>query len=297
MKVFAFPPILSDMRRLGSFWGVLYGLGFLCVGWLAWTGWPYYRLPQQARVHHPLHWTWKPGGSVGHLLGIVGSTMMVVMLVYSLRKRSRWMRGWGNLRQWLNLHMFLGVFGPLLVVLHSTFRVHGLVALSFWSMVVVALSGVLGRYLYVQIPRTRRGVARTRDDLIQELHSLEARLRREREVELPRMEAMIHELARVPDPHRAAPVVLIRLLIEDLRRPWTERRVLGNMLAEIPPERRKEVARMVREAAQLERRIALFDRMQEIFHYWHVFHKPFAAVMYLFMVVHVVVALWTGYGW
>ena len=234
---------------------------------------------------------------MGHLLGIVGSTMMVVMLAYSLRKRLRWMRGWGSLRQWLNVHMFLGVFGPLLVVLHSTFRVHGLVALSFWSMVLVALSGILGRYLYLQIPRTRRGVARSRDELVRELHALEQKILLERDVELPRLEAILHALARVPDPDQPAWKVFLGLLWNDLRRPWWEPRALGNLLAEVPVERQTEVAEMLRQAATLERRIALFERMQELFHYWHVFHKPFAAVMYLFMVVHVLVALWTGYGW
>ena len=54
---------------------------------------------------------------------------------------------------------------------------------------------------------------------------------------------------------------------------------------------------MVRQKAQVHRRILLWDRVHELFHYWHVLHKPFAVVMYLFMIVHVAVALVTGYGW
>jgi hypothetical protein len=55
--------------------------------------------------------------------------------------------------------------------------------------------------------------------------------------------------------------------------------------------------RVVRQKAQVHRRILLWDRVHELFHYWHVLHKPFALVMYLFMIVHVAVALVTGYGW
>ena len=54
---------------------------------------------------------------------------------------------------------------------------------------------------------------------------------------------------------------------------------------------------MLRQRAFLERRILLWDRLQRLFHYWHVLHKPFAVIMYLFMIVHVGVALATGYGW
>ena len=59
----------------------------------------------------------------------------------------------------------------------------------------------------------------------------------------------------------------------------------------------REFERVVRQKAHVHRRILLWDRVHELFHYWHVLHKPFALVMYLFMIVHVAVALVTGYGW
>jgi hypothetical protein len=59
----------------------------------------------------------------------------------------------------------------------------------------------------------------------------------------------------------------------------------------------REILRAVRQKAVLERRLVLWSRLQQLFHYWHVIHKPFAIVMYLFMIVHIAVALLTGYGW
>ena len=58
-----------------------------------------------------------------------------------------------------------------------------------------------------------------------------------------------------------------------------------------------EFERVALQKALLHRRILLWDRLHELFHYWHVFHKPFAVVMYLFMIVHIAVAVMTGYGW
>jgi hypothetical protein len=59
----------------------------------------------------------------------------------------------------------------------------------------------------------------------------------------------------------------------------------------------RELERVALQKAFVRRRIVLWDRLHELFHYWHVLHKPFALVMYLFMVVHVAVAVVTGYGW
>jgi len=289
---------IGPMKRRPTAWGVLFVLGLTAVGYVAYRGYPYYRLPQIERVHHPYHWTWKPGGSVGHLLGIVGSTMMILMLSYSLRKRWRRLSGIGTLRHWLNLHMFFGVIGPLLVILHSAFRVHGLVALSFWSMVIVALSGVVGRYLYVQIPRTRLGTERSREELQQELDQVWSALRAETKGgDLESLEHTLQRLASIPNLDRPALWVLFSLVLGDLIRPWTQRRILHDALSGIPRTERLRLQTLLLRAATLERRVLMFDRLQEIFHYWHVFHKPFAAVMYLFMLVHIAVALWTGYGW
>jgi hypothetical protein len=220
--------------------------------------------------------------------------MMVLMLLYSVRKRVGALRRLGPLGRWLDIHIFLGVFGPLLVVLHSSFKVQGLVALSFWSMVVVASSGVLGRYLYLQIPRTRAGEERALADLEAEDRELSGQLRTRfglDEAQLARLDALV----AVP-PRTGLLGGVARLLTDDLR--------LRSGLAEfahscrsVPRPVFREFERVVRAKAQARRRILLWDRVHELFHYWHVLHKPFALVMYLFMVVHVAVALVTGYGW
>ena len=75
------------------------------------------------RPRHPGYWTWKSGGLMGHRLGIIGSSMMVLMLLYSVRKRVKWLRRLGPLSNWLDLHIFLGVIGPLLVGLEKSVQI------------------------------------------------------------------------------------------------------------------------------------------------------------------------------
>jgi len=280
--------------------GFLYAVSLVAVFFYLREGWPYYSTPLIERPHHEDFWRLKPGGSLGHAFGIVGSSLMVVMLVYSVRKRARFLRRAGRLRSWLDFHIFCGIIGPLLVILHSSFKVQGLVALSFWSMIAVALSGVLGRYLYLQIPRTRAGDELTLAQVEEQRRELTRHLREDLRVP----EEALQELDRIARSGAAAPgpllVLLFRLPVSSIALRWRLRifrQRLRGMLRDAPRPLLKEVTRAVRQKADLERRLVLWSRLQQLFHYWHVFHKPFAIVMYLFMVVHIAVALLTGYGW
>ena len=272
----------------------VYLLGFAAVLAVLAAGADFYRTPLLERARHDGYWQWKAGGSTGHTLGIAGSSMMVLMLLYSVRKRVGALRRLGPLGRWLDVHILLGVFGPLLVVLHSSFKVQGLVALSFWSMVIVASSGVLGRYLYLQIPRTRAGEERALVELEAEDRELAEQLRarfRLDEAQLARLDALLLVPGR-----EGLLMGLGRLLTDD----WRLRsglREFARGCRSVPRPVFRDFERVVRQKAHVHRRILLWDRLHELFHYWHVMHKPFALVMYLFMVVHVAVAFVTGYGW
>jgi len=77
------------------------------------------------------------------------------------------------------MHIFFGAVGPLFIILHSTFKYNGIVSVSFCSMILVALSGVLGRYLYVQIPKTIRGTELSRKEVEQQITELSDQLARD----------------------------------------------------------------------------------------------------------------------
>lgn len=274
----------------------LYLASLAGLGYLAWKGSSYYLTPLVERPREEAYWALKPGGTLGNLYGIVGSGLMVVMQLYTLRKRIPFLARLGSLRVWLDFHIYCGVIGPLFIVLHSSFKVQGLVALSFWSMVVVATSGIVGRYLYLQLPRRRSGDELTLADLESRSGELTDRLRRETDLD-DRHIAELDALGEVGVGANAPlALILVRLPLDGwvLRRRIVRfRRSLGGILPHVDVVR---VGRMALERAQLRHRIEMLARLQEAFHYWHVLHKPFAIVMYVFMFVHIGVALMTGYA-
>lgn len=274
--------------------GVLFAAALGVILWLAWRGWSYYTTPLALRPRHPDYWRLKPGGTWGRTYGMVGATLLVAMLVYTARKRLRLLRNVGSLRTWLAFHIVCGVVGSLLILLHASFKFGGIVSISFWSMVVVALSGVLGRYLYRQIPRARTGDELSLQQAEDEKETIGARLR-----DLGVSDAALARLDEIARQGPAADsglfVLLLRLPFDDLRLRW---RLLGYRrgLRGVPRRLRRRASRLAGRKARLTRRILLWHRLQRLFYYWHVLHKPFAVLMYLFLIVHVAVVTMTGYG-
>jgi len=225
--------------------------------------------------------------------------MMLFMLLYSLRKRTRIFGKWGHVRRWLDIHIYFGILGPTWVVLHTSFKVQGLVALSFWSMVAVALSGVFGRYLYLQIPRSIGGEELSGKE-IEDLHaSLASQLTAETGLGQEILAQLETEVA--PRLNETSGLIgsLWSIFRDDLKRPFRIRKL------KIEYQRKHKLSHQVldrlfnlaRRRADLTRKMALLSQIQQIFHFWHVFHKPFAAIMYLIMLVHIIVAIWLGYIW
>ena len=108
----------------------------------------------------------KPSSGLGYYLGYVGGVMMLLMLLYPVRKHVGWARNWGPLRYWFMLHMVFGIAGPTLVLFHSAFHVKSLnAAVALYSMLLVALSGIVGRFIYKRIHQGLYGRKSNLDDL------------------------------------------------------------------------------------------------------------------------------------
>lgn len=107
-----------------------------------------------------------PASDFGYYLGLTGGIMMLVLLTYPLRKRLKIFHRLGPLKPWFKFHMFLGVAGPLAIIFHSTFKwdtANAFVAMM--SMLLVAGSGVIGRYIYVRLHDGLYGHQLTLDEL------------------------------------------------------------------------------------------------------------------------------------
>jgi hypothetical protein len=98
------------------------------------------------------------GSFFGHLIGVVGFLLMLVTeTLYSFRKRSRKGR-WGSMASWLQFHIFTGLVGPYMVLLHTSWKFNGLAGAITLLTIIIVISGFIGRYIYTRIPRTLEGV-------------------------------------------------------------------------------------------------------------------------------------------
>jgi hypothetical protein len=93
----------------------------------------------------------------GHGLGIFGFLLMIMTeILYSLRKRMRTVR-FGRMALWLKFHIFTGLVGPYMVLLHTSWKFNGLAGVTTLLTVIIVISGFVGRYIYTRIPRTADG--------------------------------------------------------------------------------------------------------------------------------------------
>jgi len=262
-------------------------------------GFSFYTTPYQQRPRHEDYRHLRPAGDLGHAAGIIGSSMMIFMLLYSLRKRTRFFRNWGRLNRWLDIHIFFGIMGPLLVVIHTSFKVQGLVAVSFWSMVAVALSGVLGRYLYLQIPRDFQGEQLSAQEIDNLKSGLAKELISDSKIDQNQIQKIENELSLERKAKRGTLRMLLAIITDDLTRPFRVRKYRRRYLRRmnLPKEMKDKILTAILDRALLNRKIAFLNQVQTLFHYWHVFHKPFAIIMYIIMLVHVGIAIWLGYTW
>lgn len=140
-------------RRKLSLYGVGLALVALCSLALFAYGFDYYRLDLAERVHHTEFRDLHPSGRLGYLYGVLGSCLLAFNLTYLVRRKMPRARV-GSMHSWLNAHVVSGLGAYALIVFHSAFQQRTLLASgTFWSLTVVALTGVVGRYLKSLTPR------------------------------------------------------------------------------------------------------------------------------------------------
>jgi hypothetical protein len=290
MKLLSFDTVLK----------AFYAAGLCLVLAVLVTGLPYYLLPLVERPHSDMHTQLKPAGIWGHGLGIIGSAMVLLLLLYSARKRLLMGLRFGTLRRWLDIHIFFGIMGPLLITLHTAMKFSGIVSISYFSMLAVAISGVFGRYVYMQIPRDARGHALGLEEARKLVAGIQKTLVEDLDAS-PEAIGVIEEFASRAGATAGSKFrgILVSLR-DDLtinRRARRLRRRLTGGPNPVPKNLVNQVISLARESSILQRRVVLLESMSDLLHYWHVFHKPFAYVMLFIMVIHVGVAVAFGYTW
>jgi len=272
------------------------------------------------RLHWPLVWTFvvtsillwgahahleryiTPKRGVGYWLGIVGGSAMLLLLVYSARKRYAWLRWIGTIPAWFDIHMTLGVIGPMLVLFHANFSLGATNSnVALISMLLVASSGVIGRYFYTRLHARLDG----HEDNFEQLKAAGARLASQansiaflpglvealERIEHRWIDAPRNPLMRVP--HLLTGALRMRVAL------WRVRREIRDALERAV--RRGEPgtaahARAIARAAstysrrrlEAARRMAEYRLYARLFSYWHVLHIPLFFMLLIAGLVHVV---------
>jgi ABC-type multidrug transport system fused ATPase/permease subunit len=278
----------------------------LIVGLLAY-GSDYYLAGPHDRPFMAKHTLLRPSGRIGVKLGILGFGMFLVIFLYPLRKRWAWLGQQGLTRHWLDYHVLLGIAAPFIIALHAAFKFRGFAGIAFWIMLAVSLSGVIGRYLYGQIPRRVNAAEYSR----KELQDLQEKMASQLSSQNLLRESDVRSALRLPSQEMVdslpTPVALIYMFLLDLARPLRIARLrsgalsgaqLITTLCGLLPTRHRELERAIsiaREEAALSKRILFLSRSQQVFHLWHVVHKPFSYSFAILALIHIGVVLAMGF--
>lgn len=255
------------LHRLSIF--MYFAIVIVAFAVLAYFGNSYYKLPIEERPFHEYYEVLKPSGLISHGLGIVGTLLIVTGLFgYMARKRMKIFARIGVLKYWLELHIFLCTLGTIFVLFHTTFKFGGIISIGFWSLVIVWVSGVVGRVLYLNIPRSIEGRELTLNEI--------------QEVKL----ALDSELANRYGIHFSE--------IKSSRFSQIRLKLISNHISKNDFQK---VYKLIRKEKQLEKRIKRLEKVRNLFKYWHFAHLPFALIMLIIMTIHVGVALFFGYKW
>jgi hypothetical protein len=239
---------------------------------------------------------------LGYTLGIVGGALMLILLLYSVRKRVPWLSRFGATKHWFRGHMTLGIIGPVLILFHCNFKLGDLNSrIALYCTLLVAGSGIVGRYLYAGFHNGLYGSQAT-------LRELAEKLRRAPSSTGPAsvlLTELRSDLAALDKRVLTPPDSIIEAVVRPLAVAWQTRRLFFRLQTKV---RRKLIARSFtsevvdQHAERLEdairrylrdhlaqvRQVAHINAFERLFALWHVIHIPFFMMLVLAAIVHVI---------
>jgi hypothetical protein len=272
------------------------------------------------RLHWPLVWTlvvaailyWgshahldryiSPQRGLGYWLGIIGGCMMILLLIYSARKRIAWLRWIGSVPAWFEIHMTLGVIGPVLVLFHANFSLGATNSnVALFCMLLVSGSGVAGRYMYTRLHAHLEG----HEDTLEELKAVGARLASQT-TNMAFLPGLIEAIERVEKRYIEPPrspllriphlltggfrsIIARFLLRREIELAVKRAHMRGSQLVAMHARRLAVAARAYsRRRLDAGRRMTEYQVYARLFSYWHILHLPLFFMLLVAGVVHVV---------
>jgi hypothetical protein len=264
---------------------------YLVLAVLVWLTW------QVSRLGY-----FEAGDDTGYWLGVAGGSMMLLLFSYPLRKHFRFAQNWGRVKWWFLVHMLLGIGGPLLILLHSTFRIGSLNAgVALYSMIIVALSGVVGRFIYARVHRGLRGEQVGFKEL-QAHAKLDQDDVRSRLAFAPKVEAWLKDFEQVELKAKPGWLTYSRQVFwlplkqwivywrcaNGIHQPIRRLAAHGKWSKQDLIRRERASRKLVRRYLTAVVRVAQYTAYERLFSLWHVAHVPFVYLLVISAIVHVI---------
>jgi hypothetical protein len=243
-----------------------------------------------------------PQRGLGYWLGITGGSMMVLLLIYSARKRWAWLRWLGGIPAWFDIHMTLGVIGPILVLFHANFSLGATNSnVALICMLVVAGSGVIGRYIYTRLHAHMDG----NEDTLEQLKAVGDRIRSQT-TSISFLPGLLEAIDRIEkrliEPPRNPIRRFLHLFTGGARLATARWQVRREIKLALDKALKQESAVIVRHAKRIAevarryaerrleagRRLAEYRMYAQLFSLWHVLHIPLFFMLLIAGIVHVV---------
>ncbi|MBE9516838.1 MAG: hypothetical protein IME93_07645 [Proteobacteria bacterium] len=238
---------------------------------------------------------------LSYYMGVAGGVMMLVLLLYPLAKRARFLQSMVRLKYWFQYHMMLGILGPITIFFHSTMKIDSINgAVAFYSMSAVFFSGLIGRYIYTRVHRGLYGNQATVDDFKKQL-GIDAEAAHSRFSFAPGVDALLQRFEKKTLPQSHSWLLSpIRFVVRPLRFYWTRMRatrVLRRAVRHYGKQHnweRKRIQRQVRNGGAIIRqymssieRVAQFRSYERLLSLWHYLHVPLMLLLVVSASIHV----------
>lgn len=255
-----------------------------------------------AGIQLPVAHYMSPKSGLGYAIGIVGGAMILMQLLYAVRKRVRSLRFLGTVPGWFQTHMMLGIIGPVCILLHCGFSLGATNSnIALFSMLTVAGSGIFGRYFYSKIHNGLYGRRRTLNELQERAQQL--RERGTKILMLPelviRLDAEERRLLAVGDWGAAGMLFAPFAIASRCAAGRARLRRYVRAAIEVTATRHKAVAKQrdrfervtfdyVSHRMRVTRELAEFRIYERLFSVWHILHMPLFLMLIAAGIVHVI---------
>jgi len=226
----------------------------------------------------------------GHSLGIAGFLLMLFTeTLYTLRKRSRSAR-WGRMSSWLQFHIFTGLVGPFMVLLHSSWKFNGLAGIVMLLTVIIVASGFMGRYIYTAVPRSADGIELEAGELERQVQEADDALQTGLASSPQALQMLSQRLAAAGGGASAASLIFARGFQE-----WGLRWAWWNARRRLDATSRRQAAqleKLLRRQRTLKRQLASLALSRRLMGLWHTVHIPIGMALFTAAFIHIVAAIY-----